>query len=138
MKRRRIYILFTLILVVSFTSLRAQQLPIINQYMIDPYQINPAFAGYDGFMNINLTAHEQWVGLDNSPKTHAVTFHTRLYEQSFIQKENPVKKNRRRPFRGGRVGVGGAVYDDRLGLISRTGFQITYAYHIPFEVTLSI
>lgn len=127
--------MFAFLLIGSLVSTQAQQLPILNQYMIDQYQINPAFAGYDGFLNINLTAHEQWVGLDNSPKTHAVTFHTRLYEQSYIQKENPVKKKWRRPFKGGRIGIGGAIFDDRLGLISRTGFQITYAYHIPFEVT---
>lgn len=135
MRLNKKQISFSVILFALVLGSQAQQLPILSQYMMDQYQINPAFAGYDGYMNIHLTAHEQWVGLDNSPKTHAISFHTRLYEQSYIQKENPVKKKWRRAFRGGRIGIGGAVYDDRLGLISRTGFQITYAYHIPFEAT---
>ncbi len=124
-----------LLFMVVLVSSQAQQTPILSQYMMDQYQINPAFAGHDGFLNINLTAHEQWVGFDNSPKTHAVSFHTRLYEQSYILKENPVKKKSRRPFKGGRIGIGAAIFDDRLGLISRTGFQLTYAFHIPFEAT---
>jgi len=123
---------FLLLLVNKGTG---QQLPLLSQYMMDLYQINPAFAGHDGYTTINLTAHEQWIGMPNTPKTHTLSLHSRLYEQSYIRKENPVKKKWRRPFKGGRVGVGTSLYNDRLGLINRTGLQLTYAYHIPFEVS---
>jgi hypothetical protein len=33
-------------------------------------------------------------------------------------------------FRSGNVGVGGYIYNDRSGLIDRTGMQLSYAYHI--------
>lgn len=110
-----------------------QQLPLLSQYSMDMYQINPAFAGHNGYTNITLSAHEQWLGMANSPKTHTLSVQARLYEQSYIRKETPVKKKWRRPFKGGRIGIGGTVYNDRSGLFSRTGFQLTYAYHIPFQ-----
>jgi len=35
----------------------------------------------------------------------------------------------------GLLGVGGFVFDDRNGMVSRTGFQLTYAYHIWMDET---
>ena len=35
-----------------------------------------------------------------------------------------------RPTRGGRVGIGGYVFNDQNGIIRRTGFEGAYAYHI--------
>lgn len=126
------YVLLLLALLVAMGS-NAQQLPLLSQYAMDMYQINPAFAGHSGYTNITLSAHEQWLGMAHSPKTHTLSVQARLYEQSYILKENPVKKKWRRPFKGGRIGIGGTVYNDRSGLFSRTGFQLTYAYHIPFQ-----
>lgn len=127
------YLLFLFFIVSAGVSSTGQQLPLLGQYTMDLYQINPAYAGHNGYTNITLSAHEQWLGLAQSPKTHTLSFNTRLYEQSYIRKENPVKKKWRRPFKNGRIGIGGTIYNDRSGLFSRTGFQLTYAYHIPFE-----
>ncbi|GAH35943.1 unnamed protein product, partial [marine sediment metagenome] len=33
------------------------------------------------------------------------------------------------------VGIGGYIFNDRTGIIDRTGFQLTYAYHIPFATS---
>jgi type IX secretion system PorP/SprF family membrane protein len=33
----------------------------------------------------------------------------------------------------GRVGLGGYIFNDVHGLVSRSGLQLTYAYHIPFD-----
>jgi type IX secretion system PorP/SprF family membrane protein len=127
------YIPFLILMLSPGIQSVGQQLPLLSQYTMDLYQINPAFAGHNGYTNIILSAHEQWLGMEQSPKTHTLSFDTRLYEQSYIRKDNPVKKKWRRAFKGGRIGVGGAVYNDRSGLFSRTGFQLTYAYHIPFQ-----
>jgi type IX secretion system PorP/SprF family membrane protein len=127
------YLTFLLLAISPGIKSSGQQLPLLSQYSMDMYQINPAFAGHSGYTNITLSAHEQWLGMAHSPKTHTLSFQARLYEQSYIRKENPVKKKWRRPFKGGRIGVGATVYNDRSGLFSRTGFQLTYAYHIPFQ-----
>ena len=60
--------------------------------------------------------------------THSLSFQTRVLKTSYISKSTSVRKKVKRPTRGGRVGLGGHVYNDRNGIIDRTGFQLTYAY----------
>ena len=42
------------------------------------------------------------------------------------------------PTKGGKVGVGGYVFNDNNGIMRRTGIQAAYAYHIPMGVTNDI
>ena len=124
------------ILLLIFTAgIKAQQLPLYSQYMFNEFLINPAVAGSDGYTSINITAREQWLGIDNSPKTHSLSYQTRIFKRSYIIKSKSVKRKIFKPSTGGRVGVGGYVFDDRNGLVSRTGFQLTYAYHIWLDET---
>lgn len=110
---------------------RAQQQALYSQYMLNEYLINPAVAGDDGYTSVNFTARDQWVGIENSPKTFSVGIQTRLLKRNYIIKNNIfLKKKTVLPGRSGRVGLGAAIYNDRNGLINRTGFQGTYAYHI--------
>lgn len=114
-------------------NLHAQQVPMYSQYVMNGFLINPSFAGNDGYTSVNLTAREQWVGMPGAPRTYAVSFQTRLLKDSYIQESTPVTRKLVRPTRGGRVGLGGYVFNDRNGIISRTGFEIAYAYHIPLS-----
>ena len=124
------------ILFLIFTAgIKAQQLPLYSQYMFNRFLINPAVAGSDGYTSFNLTAREQWIGIDNSPKTHSLSYQTRILKRSYIIKSTSVKRKTFRPSTKGRVGVGGFVFDDRNGMVSRTGFQLTYAYHIWMDET---
>lgn len=124
------------ILFLIFTAgIKAQQLPLYSQYMFNKFLINPAVAGSDGYTSINVTAREQWIGIDNSPRTHSLSYQTRILKRSYIIKSTSVKKKIYKPSTGGNVGVGGYVFDDRNGLVSRTGFQLTYAYHIWLDET---
>jgi len=111
-------------------TVSAQQLPLYSQYMMNEFLINPATAGYDGYTSFNLTAREQWVGLEGAPMTHSFSWQTRLLKRSFIIRQRTPKKKVFVPSRSGRVGLGGSVYNDHYGLIDRTGLQFTYAYHI--------
>ncbi|MFO7755309.1 MAG: type IX secretion system membrane protein PorP/SprF [Bacteroidales bacterium] len=111
-------------------SLKAQQVPMYSQYVMNGFLINPSYAGNDGYTTVNLTAREQWLGIPSSPSTYAVSFQTRLLKTSFIQKSTSVRRKLVRPTRGGRVGLGGYIFNDRNGIISRTGFEAAYAYHI--------
>ncbi|MCF8223455.1 MAG: type IX secretion system membrane protein PorP/SprF [Bacteroidales bacterium] len=108
----------------------AQQVPMYSQYVMNGFLINPSYAGNDGYTSVNLTAREQWLGIPTSPSTYAVSFQTRLLKTSFIQRSTSVRRKLIRPTRGGRVGVGGYIFNDQNGIIRRTGFQAAYAYHI--------
>ena len=108
----------------------AQQVPIYSQYILNGFLINPSFAGRDGYTTITLTTREQWVGLDESPSTYAASFQTRILKNSYISKATSVRKKLVRPTKGGKVGLGGYIFNDDNGIMRRTGFQASYAYHI--------
>lgn len=131
---KKIHVVAILFLIFT-TGIKAQQLPLYSQYMFNKFLLNPAVAGSDGYTSINLTAREQWIGIDNSPRTHSLSYQTRILKKSYIIKSTSVKKKTYRPSTRGRVGVGGYVFDDRNGLVGRTGFQLTYAYHIWMDET---
>lgn len=126
MKRILLYIVFLFIANHS----QAQQLPLYSQYMMNSFLLNPAVAGHDGFTAFNFTAREQWLGFPNAPRTVALSGTSRLLKNSFISRGRNVRRKRTAMSRSGNVGVGGYIYNDRNGMINRTGFQGTYAYHI--------
>ena len=114
-------------------SLNAQQKPVISQYMIDKYLVNPAFAGNSGYSVINLTARQQYMNFYNPPRTFLVSAQTRLLDDSWILKVRPIRKKTTKKSRNRKIGLGGYIYNDRNGIINRTGFQLTYSYHINFD-----
>ena len=94
------------------------------------FLINPAVAGSDGYTSLNLTAREQWVGYDGAPRTFSFSAQTRIIKKGYKLKSNVFNNQVYSPKTDGRVGIGGYIFSDRNGLIQRTGFQLTYAYHM--------
>lgn len=133
MRTKLTYCLALLLTLIVSKPLHAQQLPLFSQYLFNGFLVNPAYAGLNGYSTVNLTAREQWVGLENAPTTHIVSFQTRILKQSFIRKSAAARRKLMRKNTSGRVGVGGYIYNDRVGLINRTGGQATYAYHIKLD-----
>ena len=111
-------------------GLKAQQLPIYSQYLYNKFLINPAVAGSDGYTSFNLTAREQWVGLYGAPQTFSFSGQTRLLKRSYVIRNRSSRRQVYRPKSDGKVGLGGYIFSDRSGLTQRTGFQVSYAYHI--------
>jgi type IX secretion system PorP/SprF family membrane protein len=114
-----------------FGTAVAQQVPMYSQYIMNGFLINPSFAGRDGYTTVNLTVREQWVGMAGSPSTYAASFQTRILKNSYISKSTSVRKKLVKPTKGGKVGLGGYLFNDNNGIMRRTGGQATYAYHIP-------
>jgi len=130
---KKISVLFFILLGLLKINTSAQQLPLYSQYMFNKFLINPAVAGLDGFTSINLTAREQWLGMANAPKTHSFSAQTRLIKGSFILSKNAVRKVTSQASRDSRVGVGINIFNDKNGLVDRTGVQLAYAYHIELD-----
>jgi type IX secretion system PorP/SprF family membrane protein len=129
--RKLFYFLFFIFSFVPF--LKAQQVPLYSQYTMNGFLLNPAVAGSEGYTAINLTAREQWLGLKDAPKTHALSGQTRLLKNSYISKGSSIRKHSPLGSRSGKVGLGAYVFDDKNGPIDRTGVQLTYAYHIRMQ-----
>jgi type IX secretion system PorP/SprF family membrane protein len=105
-------VLLFIILFVGLSSISAQINPLISQYYQNQYLGNPALAGMDDNLNINLSYRNQWNGIPGAPVTQTLTADYRL------------KK----------VGVGLSVYNDKAGLIQGTRTMATYAYHLPLNI----
>lgn len=125
--RRLTFILF-LFLIGNLSY--GQQLPLFSQYLYNKFLINPAVAGSDGYTSVSLTAREQWVGYSGAPRTFSFSWQTRMLKKSYILKQTRVKREVYRPKSDGKVGFGGYIFSDKNGLIQRTGFQASYAYHM--------
>lgn len=123
-----------LLAILSFSILAGvaygQQLPLYSQYLYNRFLINPAVAGSDGYTSLNLTAREQWVGYSGAPRTFSFSAQTRILKKSYILRQTKLRREVFRPATDGRVGLGGYVFSDKNGLIQRTGFQFSYAYHL--------
>ena len=111
----------------------SQQLPVYSQYMINGFIYNSAMAGYDGLTSVNFTARQQWIGIDNAPRTISLSFQTRILKRSYIIKTTPLRNNKLIPARTGRVGFGFNISNDRNGNFDHTSITMTYAYHIHFS-----
>jgi len=107
-----------------------QQLPLYSQYLYNKFLINPAVAGSDGYTSFNLTAREQWVGYYGAPRTFSFSVQTRMLKRSYILKHISARRKVFRPKTDGRVGLGGYVFSDKNGIVHRTGFQLSYSYHL--------
>jgi len=121
-----------LIIVALLLAVRmdAQDLPIYSQYLFNKYLINPAVAGSDGYTSINLTTRQQWTGYQGAPQTYSLSMQGRVLKQKYLIKDNLFNKKIFKPHTEGKVGLGGTVFSDINGLVRRTGFSTSYAYHI--------
>jgi type IX secretion system PorP/SprF family membrane protein len=90
----------------------AQEMPLFNQYVINPYLLNPARAGTTIYPEIILTHRQQWIGVDDAPATQVLTFQTRTYDN---------------------IGLGFCLANDKNGLTQRRFYQGTFAYHLNFS-----
>jgi len=126
-------LLVSITLTIHSAIIKSQQLPIYSQYMMNGFLLNPAVAGHEGYTAVNLTAREQWAGINDAPGTYAVSYQTRLLKNSYISRSASIRRRKRVMSRSGRVGYGFYAYTDRAGAFNRTGLQGTYTYHIPFD-----
>ncbi|HEC42590.1 MAG TPA: type IX secretion system membrane protein PorP/SprF [Bacteroides sp.] len=123
----------TLILLLLPGRLFAQQKPLMSQYTLNKYVINPALAGATGYTNINFTARQMYSGFQNSPRSFLISANTRLLGDIHILKRQRVERNSSRASRIKNIGLGGIIFNDRNGIMNRTGMQLTYGYHINFD-----
>lgn len=107
-------LLYSIMILCSFFCLQratAQIRPLGAQYYENQYVSNPAFAGINEGVNLNMSYRNQWRSIPGSPVTMAATA----------------------DYRYNNVGLGLNVYNDKAGLIARTRIMGTYAYHLMLD-----
>tara|TARA_B100000902_G_C27321463_1_gene924913 strand:- start:7899 stop:8825 length:927 start_codon:yes stop_codon:yes gene_type:complete len=103
---KRISILIFIICFVG--AIKAQQLPQITQYMHNNYTVNPAIAGMYDYYQVNSTIRNQWVGINDGPRTSIISIYGKHSDN---------------------IGLGGMVYNDVAGPTSRIGGSASYTYN---------
>lgn len=103
------HLLLLLIAGSSLQAVRAQQLPQLSQYNSNDYLYDPAVAGSRPWFEIRSTHRNQWVGIQDAPRTFMLSATTPL---------------------GTNMGLGGYIFTDNVGPSRRTGMQLSYAYHL--------
>ena len=114
---KKLSLLFVSIFIGSM--LCAQQIPQLSQFMINDFAVNPAIAGMNDYYQIKTSVRNQWVGIEDAPKTTLLSIYGRSSDH---------------------VGLGGSVFNDQVGPTSRAGAALTYAYHLNIsqDVKLSL
>ena len=66
------------ILIIHFCSflVYSQQEPQSSQFMINPFIVNPAYSSVEDLAHFQLRYRKQWEGIDNTPSTSYLSFHT--------------------------------------------------------------
>jgi type IX secretion system PorP/SprF family membrane protein len=98
-----------LLLLLCNSNLWAQQDPQYTQYMYNPININPAYAGSRGVTSIFAVHRAQWIGLDGAPVTNAASVNA------------PVGKN---------VGLGFSFVNDKIGPMDTNVLSGDFSYTI--------
>ncbi|MEX8546001.1 MAG: PorP/SprF family type IX secretion system membrane protein [Mucilaginibacter sp.] len=107
--KRSIAAAIFLSLFIVLSTAKAQLNPLASQYFENQYLFNPAMAGINDGLNINLSVRKQWSSIPGSPYTQAVSADYLLNRAAF----------------------GVNVYNEQSGLLKSTRAVATYAYHIP-------
>ncbi|MFT4777888.1 MAG: type IX secretion system PorP/SprF family membrane protein [Flavobacteriales bacterium] len=105
--KKLLFLIGALFLLVGTVS--SQQLARRSQFIFNTYLHNPAVAGTKLYTPIMASYRNQWAGFEGAPQTTMISAHTGL----------PNK-----------MGVGAILFNDNAGgAISRTGAELTGAYH---------
>ncbi|WP_143304746.1 PorP/SprF family type IX secretion system membrane protein [Chitinophaga vietnamensis] len=88
--------------------------PLTSQYFQNQYISNPAMAGIDTGLHVNVAYRRGWTDMPGAPITQSAT------ADYYV---------------GQRVGAGLNVFNDKAGLINRTKVAVTYAYHLPLNTS---
>jgi len=90
----------------------SQQAEIYNQFYMNPYLYNPAYAGVEGHTVLFVMYHQQWANLEGSPTMVHGSFHT--------------------PLKGG-IGIGAAGFNVNQGLLSKSVGKVSASYLVSFD-----
>ncbi|MEQ9201041.1 MAG: type IX secretion system membrane protein PorP/SprF [Cyclobacteriaceae bacterium] len=101
------------ILLCSALPLYAQQIPkVYNQFFMNPYVYNPAYAGVEGHSVLFFMYKNQWGNIDGAPSYMHANFHV------------PLKGN---------VSFGGLVENETEGILNRSSGKISGGYLITLD-----
>lgn len=112
-----------MIAVLGFSQiLKAQQEQQYSQYILNPFTINPAVAGTEDFVDLQIGHRSQWVGFEGAPTTTYLLGHKTVGKSYRQYRSKADHKNWH--------GIGFQLYQDKTGPLKRNAFLLAYAYNM--------
>ncbi|MFN0035946.1 MAG: type IX secretion system membrane protein PorP/SprF [Saprospiraceae bacterium] len=111
-------LLFSIVILATCGSLKAQQEAHFTQFMYNKLYLNPAYAGARGVPSLTAIYRSQWVGFEGAP-------------QSILASYNG-------PFLSKRVGVGATISHLKIGLQRDFYASVAYSYDMVAEEDVSL
>ncbi len=93
------------------TLVKAQQIPISENYFMDKYSLAPSYAGNHNPKYLMMGYRSDWTGIDGGPKTARLSFNDLF----------PFMKN---------AGYGGKIIYDKAGIFSQLYILASYSYNL--------
>lgn len=111
----------------------------------NPFLLNPAAGGMTDVMQFEASSRMQWVGYDDGPRSILLSGNSQI---SFKPTEKKVLSefnvHDETLFEGPKVStskskhvIGGKIWNDQIGVFSKTSVQGSYAYHLPLTKTIN-
>lgn len=97
-----------IVLLVGTQGLYAQQPSLASLYNVNPYIVNPAYAGQDTTLNVSGWFRKQWTGLKGTPTTALLSADMPLFAL--------------------RSGIGLQIDNDIIGAQRQTGVKLSWMY----------
>jgi type IX secretion system PorP/SprF family membrane protein len=104
---KHIFWLCCLLYISSLSVLRAQDQANFTQFYLNPYLINPSYAGIDGQSALSLIYRRQWMNIDGGPSIANFSLQAPL---------------------GTSAGFGLSVTNDKKGLLTNSAVRFSFAY----------
>lgn len=112
MKKSIIYTFALTILSFGIHKTVAQQDPNFTLYNFNMNIINPAFAGIKETPELNLVYRNQWLGVEDGPRTISMAYSKAL---------------------GKNLGIGVSVINDRVFVLTETDIAVDFSYKVQFS-----
>lgn len=139
--------LYLICLLGTYTT-QAQQRPHYTQYIMNNYIVNPAISGIENYIDIKMSARNQWMGIEGAPKTFYLTAHAPIGKKEYTQSATSFDMKGQNP-RGRSYwenyssapphhGVGFTAVNYVTGYTNRMTAYATYAYHVGISNNTSL
>ena len=116
---KKIYFIFQIIILISFTNSEAQNDYMISNFMNNEQLINPSAAANVNYLEGAIIARQQWVGFgEGAPKTYMMRF------SGYIEKISS--------------GIGIIYYSDNLGFENANNFKLNYGFKLKLNTSSSL
>ena len=141
------YLLILALIISNFAW--SQQKPQYTQYIFNQYLLNPALSGIENYLDFKAGYRKQWAGINESPTTSFVSANWALGDQQLWsnaltsfpeQTGNPMDRNYMQNYTASPAhhGMGVTAVLDKIGPVSRTDVNVTYAYHLQLSNTFNL